>query len=965
MTTNTMSPKVEQRFRANAASARRPLVDNLLTESEGFTQMTVLEEDTKARGALIVEGLVGICGKATKNRRLYTEAIMRREIKRLQERIDSRSLLAAVDHPTDGKCLGRGTPVLLADGRVLPVEEVVTGDRLMGPDGKPRTVLTTTVGKGALYRIDPNKGEPWVCNDAHMLTLSHTSTHELIDISVEEWVKKGAFFQSRYKLTNAGVESFDNDLASPSIDPYFLGAWFGDGSKSVRTSSDGESEIPSVAVTTIDPEIKQVCEDIAERWEASLTECGKATTEAKTIYLTTERGQDNRLLRTMRDLVGPERRIPDSVIRGSRETRLQFLAGLLDTDGTLKNNLFYITQKREDYIRDAYRIARSLGFQAQLSTREVKGYGGIYHRLSIWGDVDQIPTKLPRKQAAPRDTRCFANHTGFTVTDIGEGDYYGFEIDGDGRFLLGDFTVTHNSRIREAGAICVGLRVEANGRVIGKYEIVEDSDGGRNLAAFLRAGASIGMSSRGLGSTSVNMEGVHVVGEDFKLHGFDFVADPACETAYPTLVSEDVDAAQVDENQLRATFGSLIEQIEDRARIVGAEIAEDDVRKNVEEEFKQALDEAGKTLREDIRLQLEAEVREQLREDFSVKLLKALNEQRAAVEAVVRSEMLSDPKVAGAKRFVEDLAQKLVPYQPTPDQQVVMDDYEGKLAGLREDVEKNEAAVSAKDSVINELTERVSFAEKSARQLGYKLYVERAIAGRPNAESLREMIGEPEGTETPDELREKITAVLNSVTEAEDAANEQANARLKVKEHKADIARKKVQVVTEEFDSFRNEMESKFDTLSRRMNAQVREKDAALAEALGHIENLENEVSRTRTRAEEADLRAYTARRVVGHPRAGDILSAVDAGRITSKDQVRQLAEQWDQAATEPGGVSERIRRTLGRGREAPTEGDQERFSQLMEDHNPIPGLEDFGTTMGELRALSGIDSDFNNVRRF
>lgn len=28
---------------------------------------------------------------------------------------------------------------------------------------------------------------------------------------------------------------------------------------------------------------------------------------------------------------------------------------------------------------------------------------------------------------------------------IGNGDYYGFELDGDGLFLLGDFTVTHNS----------------------------------------------------------------------------------------------------------------------------------------------------------------------------------------------------------------------------------------------------------------------------------------------------------------------------------------------------------------------------------------------------------------------------------------------------------------------------------------------------------------------------------------
>lgn len=625
MTTNTMSPTMEQRFRASAAASRRPLVDNLLAESDGFTEMKILAEDSKTRGALIVEGLVGICGRATKNGRLYTESVMRREIKRLQERIEQRSLLAAVDHPNDGK-----------------------------------------------------------------------------------------------------------------------------------------------------------------------------------------------------------------------------------------------------------------------------------------------------------------------------------------------------SRIREAGAICTGLRVESDGRIIGKYEIVEDSTGGKDLAAFLRAGARVGMSSRGLGSTSVNMEGVHVVGEDFKLHGFDFVADPACETAYPGLVSEDTNVSDVDENRLRATFGKIVEQIEDRARQVGAEIAEEDVRKRVEEEFKQAIGEASTTLREDIKVQVEREIRERLREDFAVKLLKALQEQRREVESVVRSELLSDPKVAGAKKFMEDLALKLVPYQPAPDQRVVMDDYESKLAALREQSDQAEASVSAKDSVINELTERVQQAEQAARGLGYKLYIERAISGKENATALREMIGAPTGTETPDEIREKVSAVITKVTEAEETARAEANGRLKVKEHKAELAQKKAEVASEEFDNFRAEMERKFEALSQRTGSQLRQKEAALAEAQEHINKLSGEVKKSRRQVQEADLHAYTAKRTVGHPRGEDILALVESGRVSTKEQVHALAEQWDQQATEPGGAGERVRRSLGRGREAPTEDDQRRFGQLTEDHRPIPGLEGcgFDTTMGELRALSGIDQDDFNGRR-
>jgi len=623
MTTTTMSPLVKQQFRANAASTRRVLVDNMLVESEGFTKMEVLEEDSKSTGVLIVEGLVGRCGVPTANKRFYGESIMRREIKRLQERIESRSLLAAVDHPVDGK-----------------------------------------------------------------------------------------------------------------------------------------------------------------------------------------------------------------------------------------------------------------------------------------------------------------------------------------------------SRIREAGALCVGLRVESDGRVIGKYEVVAESDGGRNLAAFLRAGASIGMSSRGLGSTRLNEHGHHVVGEDFKLHGFDFVADPACRDAFPGLVSEDVDPTTIDENQLRSTFGPIIEQIEDRARQAGAQIAEEDVRERVEEEYKQALGEAGETLRDDIKLQVESEIREQLREDFAAKLVKALQEQRAEVTAVVRSELLSDPSVAGAKRFMENLAQQLVPFKAAPDQQVVVDDYESKLAKLQEQVEQNEAAVHAKDSVISELVEQTKAAETKARSLGFRFYVERAVSGRTNAERLREMIGDPDQFETGEALKNHVEAVILQVAEAHEQAEQKANARIKLKEHKADLARHQVKLQSEELVSLKEEMEQKINGLSRRMNAQVQERDATLQQAADHIEKLERQLTEAKQAEAGADLYSYAVRRTAGHPRGADIMSLVESGRLNSKDEIQRLAEQWDTQASEPGGVNERIRRSLGRGREAPTERDQRRNHQLTEDQQPIPGLEEFETTMGEIRALSGIGHDFNG-RRF
>lgn len=494
------------------------------------------------------------------------------------------------------------------------------------------------------------------------------------------------------------------------------------------------------------------------------------------------------------------------------------------------------------------------------------------------------------------------------------------------------------SRIREAGAICRGLRMEPDGTIIGRYEIVEASTGGKDLAAFLRAGASIGMSSRGLGSTTIDANGYHVVGEDFRLHGFDFVADPACRDAYPTLVSESADATDVTEDQLRAQFPQLIESIESRARQVGAEVAEAEVEEN-------------------LRGALLTELREQLREDFAAKLVKALQQQRSQVEEVVRSELLSDPSVAGAKKFMEDLANKLVPYRPAPDLKALIDARDAEIEGLRARLQNMEEAIS-------EVTEQKKSVEAQARSLGFRLFVERALSGQARAEQMRNLIGDPMQYGTVEELQARVKAVIEQVNAAHAEAEERARAAVKVKEHKAELATAKAQMVSEELDRVREELAAKVESVAERFQRQLQERDRLLDQAASHIDRLEQELDKARRLAEQAETIAYAERRAVGHPRRDDLIAAVMSGRATSKEQVRQLAESWEVRGEEVGGAAERIRRSLGKGREAPTEAESHRIDQLTEDRGLIPGLERFGTTMGELKQLAGIGQT-NTRRRF
>lgn len=73
-----------------------------------------------------------------------------------------------------------------------------------------------------------------------------------------------------------------------------------------------------------------------------------------------------------------------------------------------------------------------------------KRYGSTF-RITISGDVNEIPCKIQRKKASPRLQIKDVLVNSLTVVEKPVDDYYGFTIDSNNLFVLGDFTVTHNS----------------------------------------------------------------------------------------------------------------------------------------------------------------------------------------------------------------------------------------------------------------------------------------------------------------------------------------------------------------------------------------------------------------------------------------------------------------------------------------------------------------------------------------
>ncbi|KKL84061.1 hypothetical protein LCGC14_1968460, partial [marine sediment metagenome] len=264
--------------------------------------------------------------------------------------------------PGIGKCLGKGTPILMYDGTIKDVENIIKGDRIMGPDSKPRQVQSTTKGKGELYWVIPKKGLVYIVNKYHVLSLRMSPVRigrksRTIEISVGEYLKTSTTFKHHAKEWRTGVDFAEQGIL---LDPYLLGLWLG----------DGDRRRP--CFTNIDPEIIDWL-IIHGRKLHLPAKFYKTSNTAKHIALTGKRGggRSSRGQNTIQNSLEyyglvKAKHVPHVYKANSREVRLQVLAGLIDTDGSLASNCYEIVQKSRRLSDDIVFLARSLGLAAYL-----------------------------------------------------------------------------------------------------------------------------------------------------------------------------------------------------------------------------------------------------------------------------------------------------------------------------------------------------------------------------------------------------------------------------------------------------------------------------------------------------------------------------------------------------------------------------------------------------------------------
>jgi len=389
-----------------------------------------------------------------------------------------------------GKSLMKGEKVLMFDGSIKNVEDIKIGDMVMGDDSTFRTVLETHNDFDDLYKVTNRKGESYTVNSHHILSLIYTAKKNIRDRVDKRAYQVTWFNKHNYRLsyktfsyknknkTDAYTEAkeFLDDLIDDRkvdipildylklskkyrnnllgyqvpidfpereipIDPYMIGYWLGDG-----TSHNSN-------ITTQDSSVLYYFSQNLPQLNLLLEYKNHYTYKISTGV----HGQKNNIfLQTLRELnMLKNKHIPDIYKCNSREVRLKLLAGFIDADGHLgKRNDFEITQceKHERLLDDIIYLARSLGFSAYKHIKKtswahnnVKKSGSAF-RIHINGEgIETIPTLISRKRAEPRKSRVDALVSQIKIEPVGKGEYYGIELDGNNRFVLGNFIVTHNS----------------------------------------------------------------------------------------------------------------------------------------------------------------------------------------------------------------------------------------------------------------------------------------------------------------------------------------------------------------------------------------------------------------------------------------------------------------------------------------------------------------------------------------
>jgi len=258
------------------------------------------------------------------------------------------------------------------------------------------------------------------------------------------------------------------------------------------------------------------------------------------------------------------------------------------------------------------------------------------------------------------------------------------------------------TRLQRVSHVITDLRIEGN-EIIGEAEILPTPTG-KILTGLIEAGIDPGISSRGYGSTTKLEDGTESVGDDYRLMTFDVVYDPATKTAYPDVFAESERIA-----------GSSVEEVRKR------------IGKTISEEIERAIPEANKFLLEttqqtvtdkqysksDVEEAVSNAIRTEtsrIKEIYARRLIEDVVAAKDELTDNLRESMLEDPSVAGAKRAIEGIVKLIRPFIFSEDSNEYIKDLENSVKREQQNGARIECELA---DAKNQLAESVEFGRRA------------------------------------------------------------------------------------------------------------------------------------------------------------------------------------------------------------------------------------------------------------
>jgi hypothetical protein len=461
-----------------------------------------------------------------------------------------------------------------------------------------------------------------------------------------------------------------------------------------------------------------------------------------------------------------------------------------------------------------------------------------------------------------------------------------------------DHPMDGRTQLKRVSHLVTKLWIES-GVVMGEAEILNTTEG-KNLKAILEGGGKVGVSSRGFGTTKPNVKGEDVVQGDYRLMTFDFVADPANHSSYPTVRTEAVDGEEaplMSENLAEVLEGINLNDLRESSPAL-YEMFMDDAEKE--------WDKKGAEIWAKKLMQAKEEAESELRPEFADRLMQSLQGMRAELSEEVRKDLLEDPQVAGARKVLDEVKSLLRPYVIPEDVESVVSEREEVIEGLRLALEQSEEQVA-------QLVEQNGQLAAIAKEAGYRYHVETLLQGNPHADTIRGVLGDLSQFESIDSMDAAITEICGSIQESLDGEK---------------VHNDEVQALREE-------------------NEQLRAAVTKSVEASGQLM-----------------LARYVSERLDNHPNPADVRQLIEQAQPESKEEVDALLERVHSLGVEPAGnideARQRVRNAVGAsGTQEYLQENAERGTGAN-GHAGQTNWNGTGLNLDTVRTLSGYESGNN-----